>query len=69
MLQINIILYLTCRDQWKGYVPPYFPRFSDGWQPSPSVIDEHAAPQGAMADQMRDQQRERERRVSQILES
>ena len=21
------------RDQWKGYVPPYTPRFSDGWKP------------------------------------
>ena len=24
----------VCRDEWKGYVPPFTPRFSDGWKPS-----------------------------------
>ena len=32
--------WLVCsRDEWKGYVPPYTPRFSDGWKPSVSHLD------------------------------
>ena len=28
------------RDEWRGYVPPYAPRFSNGWAPGPSVVEE-----------------------------
>ncbi|KAK2190672.1 hypothetical protein NP493_70g01038 [Ridgeia piscesae] len=27
--------WTVSRDQWKGYVPPYTPRFTDGWNPEP----------------------------------
>ncbi|XP_064635199.1 epidermal growth factor receptor kinase substrate 8-like isoform X3 [Lineus longissimus] len=28
------------REQWHGYVPPYYPKFSDGWQPyAPGLND------------------------------
>ena len=28
------------RDQWKGYVPAYVPRFMDGWEPSSSWFND-----------------------------
>ena len=31
---------MCCRDEWKGYIPPYVPRFYDGWQPAPTLVDE-----------------------------
>ena len=33
---------LCFRDEWKGSVPPYVPRFYDGWQPAPTLVDEVA---------------------------
>ncbi|KAI0228914.1 Epidermal growth factor receptor kinase substrate 8 [Lamellibrachia satsuma] len=27
--------WTVSRDQWKGYVPPYTPKFTDGWNPEP----------------------------------
>ena len=41
-LQLMTSVVLCYRDEWKGYVPPYVPRFSNGWNPSPSVLDDHA---------------------------
>lgn len=32
--------WTVSRDDWKGYVPPYLLRFSDGWQPHPSLLDD-----------------------------
>lgn len=29
------VLMCVGRDQWKGYVPPYTPKFTDGWNPEP----------------------------------
>ena len=31
------------REQWQSFVPPYYPKFADGWQPyTPAVGDEDA---------------------------
>ncbi|XP_064600672.1 epidermal growth factor receptor kinase substrate 8-like protein 2 isoform X2 [Liolophura sinensis] len=38
--------WFMTREQWRGSVPPYMPRFYNGWQPAPSDIDED--PRGAM---------------------
>ncbi|KAK7477569.1 hypothetical protein BaRGS_00031174, partial [Batillaria attramentaria] len=32
--------WTTSKEDWKGYIPPYVPRFYDGWQPAPTVVDE-----------------------------
>ena len=39
------------REDFKGYVQPYTPRFYNGWQPSPQVIDEinRPGPSGSAA--------------------
>ena len=37
-----ITFWLCFRDEWKGYLPPYVPRFYDGWQPAPTLVDEPA---------------------------
>ncbi|XP_050408948.1 uncharacterized protein LOC126823921 isoform X2 [Patella vulgata] len=31
--------WTTSRDEWKGYVPNYTPRFYDGWQPAPGPME------------------------------
>ena len=38
-LAIACSWFVCFRDEWKGYVPPYTPRFSDGWKPSVSHLD------------------------------
>ncbi|KAL8574358.1 hypothetical protein ACOMHN_057350 [Nucella lapillus] len=35
--------WTTSKDEWKGYIPPYVPRFYDGWQPAPTLVDEPIA--------------------------
>ncbi|KAL8618908.1 hypothetical protein ACOMHN_020327 [Nucella lapillus] len=32
------------KDEWKGYMPPYVPRFYDGWQPAPVLLAVEPAP-------------------------
>ncbi|CAH1787442.1 unnamed protein product [Owenia fusiformis] len=34
------------REQWKAYAPPYNPRFYDGWQPHPSLLEEFSTGAG-----------------------
>ncbi|XP_036363344.1 epidermal growth factor receptor kinase substrate 8 isoform X2 [Octopus sinensis] len=36
--------WTTSREDYKGYVPPYTPRFYNGWHPAPSA-DDYAPPQ------------------------
>ncbi|XP_076471438.1 epidermal growth factor receptor kinase substrate 8-like protein 1 isoform X2 [Babylonia areolata] len=35
--------WTTSKEEWKGYIPPYVPRFYDGWQPAPTVVEEPAS--------------------------
>ncbi|XP_076450323.1 epidermal growth factor receptor kinase substrate 8-like [Babylonia areolata] len=35
--------WVTSKDEWKGYIPPYVPRFYDGWQPAPTMVEEPKA--------------------------
>ncbi|PVD21182.1 hypothetical protein C0Q70_19350 [Pomacea canaliculata] len=32
--------WTTSKEEWKGPIPPYVPRFYDGWQPAPMVVEE-----------------------------
>lgn len=33
-------LVLFYRDEWHGYVPSYNPRFYNGYQPSPQLVED-----------------------------
>ncbi|XP_074660746.1 epidermal growth factor receptor kinase substrate 8-like isoform X2 [Tubulanus polymorphus] len=50
------------REQWKGYVPPYYPRFANGWEPYAPSIDEPSKDniQAAVAAQVADVQKREE---------
>ena len=37
---LHLTVSVCYRDEWSGYVPPYTPRFYNGWQPSPQAVDE-----------------------------
>ncbi|KAK7098896.1 epidermal growth factor receptor kinase substrate 8-like isoform X6 [Littorina saxatilis] len=32
--------WTTSKDEWKGHCPAYVPKFYDGWQPAPTLVDE-----------------------------
>ena len=39
-LELWLSVKFVYREDYKGYVQPYTPRFYNGWQPSPQVIEE-----------------------------
>ena len=72
-LALHVLLFFASfREQWKGHVHPYYPRFWDGWEPSPDFLGEDggagaslAAAAAAQAEQAR-RRDERERARNQV---